>query len=174
MNDALPTHERTTMRVLVFRLEVLDTDPSTIREVARVDVTVWPATGSGIGKLMSAKQGRHGHTVRPFAGRRLENAVWNPFPADILVSADAGTLGTLPDEIRRGLPAIVVLAAWRRLQPIVPSILQEICWEDVSNAFVPKAYPTSAEREAWFTAMALRTLLNHASPNELVALSVAS
>ena len=162
------------MRVLAFRSEVLDAGPSTIREVARVDVTVEPASLCGIcgiGKLMSARNGMHEQTPRPFAGQRLQNAVWNPRPPDILVSADARTAAGLPDGIRRELPWIVVLAAWRRLRPVVPSVLQEVCWEHVDDAFVPKPSPSRSEREAWFTAMTLRRLLAYATPEELVALS---
>ncbi len=162
------------MRVLAFRSEVPDAGPSTIREIARVDVTAQPASMCGIcgiGKLMSARHGRHEQPLRPFAGRRLENAVWNPRPPDVLVSADACTAAGLPDGIRRGLPWIVVLAAWRRLRPVMPPVLQEVRWEHVDASFVPKPSPSRSEREAWFTAMTLRRLLAYATPEELVALS---
>jgi len=159
------------MRVLAFRSEVLDAGPSTIREVARVDVTLQPASTCGIGKLMSARHGCREQPSRPFAGQRLANAVWNPRPPDVLVSADGCTAAGLPDGIRRGLPWIVVLAAWRRLRPVVPPVLQEVCWEHVDDAFVPKPSPSRSEREAWFTAMTLRRLLAYATPEELVALS---
>ncbi len=159
------------MRVLAFRSEVLDGAPSTIREVARVDVTLQPASTCGIGKLMSARHGCHEQPRRPFAGQRLMNAVWNPRPPDVLVSADACTAGGLPDAIRRGLPWIVVLPAWRRLRPVMPPVLQEVRWEHVDASFVPKPSPSRSEREAWFTAMTLRRLLAYATPEELVALS---
>jgi hypothetical protein len=159
------------MRVLAFRSEALDAGPSIIREVARVDVTAQPASVFGIGKLMSARHGGREQTPRPFAGQRLENAIWNPRPPDILVSADACTAAWLPEGIRRGLPWIVVPAAWRRLRPVVPAVLQEVCWEHVDDGFVPKPSPSRSEREAWCTAMTLRRLLAYATPEELVALS---
>ena len=167
------------MRVLAFARDEPDMDadlsaPARIRALARVDVVSHPALGSGVGRLMSARhdQDARGPQARPFSGERLENAIWNPAPPDVLVAACPDACAAVPDAIQRGLPWIHVLVAWRRLHPMAPSDTLQICWDRGGQDFVPPGQKQGRlEREAWFTAVALHRLLHHAPPDELIALS---
>ena len=159
------------MRVLAFEHEPGATGTDAIRAFARIDVVTHPALGCGRGKLMAARVGTLGAEARPFSGARLEHAVWNPSPPDILVSATSETRRAVPGDIRRELPWILIFAAWRRLQPVVPSMMMTICWQHGEDESMPVVNPSRPEREAWFVAMALHVLLHQAAPDELVALS---
>ncbi len=167
------------MRVLAFARDDpdMDTDlsaPARIRALARVDVVSHPALGNGVGRLMSAQhdQDARGPQARPFSGQRLENAIWNPAPPDVLVAACPDACDAVPDDIQRGLPWIHVLVAWSRLQPMVPSDMLQICWDRGRGDFVSSNQKRGRlESEAWFIALALHQLLHYAPPQELIALS---
>jgi hypothetical protein len=162
------------LRVLALDLEAGCAGPSgtpTILAVARIDVVSSPALGCGTRRLMSAARDDHAGAPGEFAGNRLRSAVMDLHPPDFLVAAHPATRNAIPEELRPGLPWILVLRAWRRLQSSVPSVMLEACWEhgdDGSSLTGPRGV---AEREAWFTARVLRLLLGHASPEELEALS---
>ena len=175
MTVALPLWAASVMRVVA--LERAGAGPSNtgddIRVLARVDVVSNPALGCGVGRLMTARHDPAGGRPRPFAGARLRDAIWNPRAPDILVAATRDTCDAVPDEIRMGLPWIVLLPAWSCLQAEVPTILLGVTWNhgDDGDDGVPSPGWGGAQREAWFAARALYLLLKHAPPEELVALS---
>ena len=167
------------MRVLAFDRPdaAIDPEGAEILGVARVDIRSNPALGCGVGRLMTARYHPTDATPRPFRGDRLRNAVWRPRPPDILVAAHPHALAAVPDGIRMGLPWIVVLTAWARLQAAVPTVLLGTCWTRGNDGDDDKEIDPGwglLEREAWFTARALNFLLHHAPPDELVALSRAA
>lgn len=104
---------------------------------------------------------------RPFVGERLSSAVWDPIPPDALVTATPDTTIAIPDEIAPDLPRIIVLRAWARMMPIVPSRLLELCWRRTIHGQTPHAL----HDDVHVTCAMLRVLLDRSSPAELAALS---
>ena len=172
---AMPLWDPSVMRVLAF--EIGDRDGAEgvgplIIAVARVDLVTNPALGCGVGRLMSAgREPGAGLRSRPFSGPRLENAIWRPSPPDVLVAACGEARSAVPDDLRRGLPWIIVLNAWERLLRVVPSELTPACWDHLADDSTPMPGRNALEREAWLLAQMLYRLLHLAPPDELVALS---
>lgn len=171
MPVAMPLWEPVIMRVLAFETADADGVGGPINAVARVDVVTNPILGCGVRRLMSARHvPGEGEQSLPFAGERLDNAIWRPAPPDVLVAACGETCAAVPDDLRRGLPWIIVFNAWERLLSIVSSRVLPACLE---VGFDPSQMPgrNALEREAWLLALMLHRLLHLAPPHELIALS---
>ena len=175
MSVAMPLWDPVVMRVLAF--ETADPDDADgvggpINAVARVDVVTNPTLGCGVGRLMSARHmPGEGPSSRPFAGERLDNALWRPSPPDVLVAACGEARSAVPDDLQRGLPWIIVFNAWERLFSMASSRILPACLDDTRTE--PSSFDerTPLEREAWLLALMLHRLLHLAPPEELIALS---
>jgi hypothetical protein len=164
----LPLWPRCRMRVLALETAGPET---LIRTRARVVVTSDPAVGCKVERIMSGSYDPDRPRSRPFANKRLEDAIWAPSPADILVAASAETPKLIPLRYTRRLPWIQVLTAWWRIMPRAPSGLLGLCWHrgrDPTRHFDDQRRG-SPEPEVSLLASMLVVLLHVAPPAELVA-----
>jgi hypothetical protein len=123
-----------------------------------------------MGRPMSARHDPRRPDSPPFAGTRLEDAIWAPRRPDALVVAHPSACEIVPDAVRRGTPWIVALKAAERLWRSVPSATMRICWDRGEDPSDSEA-KSCTEREALFVAHLMLLMLRVAPPAELIWLS---
>lgn len=166
--SVLPGWPPARLRVLAFETE--DDGPwASIRAVGRIDVVTNPTKGLALGRIQSAHYDPQENAALPFVGKRLEEAVRAPAPADALVVAHPDACAMVPDEVRLGTPWIVALLAAERLWPVLPSRMMRVCWRHGDDSWVARRIPV--ENQTLFAAGLVLRMLEVASPAELVWLS---